>query len=376
MKFLEMKWTQRNCIMCVLVITAILLTMYLFRHYTLIEGFDFSMPSSSSISMPSMPDTSSITSSMPSMPDTSSITSSMPSMPSMSSSSGFGSIGPIPVDKWSDQTVTDFKAAYQTNEKKDITDEKLTGLFRVATEDDAKYYIANGKWEWTPYYINCVIDAAKAKMEEDAAKAGKPAPTEEELGHVRNQATAGINMWQKMAPIRAILGSPMLKQMFDSCIGILKESKFIKNISRNIMGQAKDDEKIVIGDNKFLKCDIKQDQTTKQWHNVLNINTMDPTTKAVTREETSFDKLPTLVSGFRFLKDGKTTDGTTPCDCSNIEQCPFALDNEGVSPFYQAYWGVPANSSASSSSASTAAASGDQTAFLKNLKSQLNTMPI
>ena len=124
MKFLEMKWTQRNCIMCVLVITAILLTMYLFRHYTLIEGFDFSMPSTSSISMPS---TSSI-----SMPSTSSI--SMPSMPSlsMSSSSGFGSIGPIPVDnKWSDQTVTDYKAAWKKNnpDEPDITDQKVASLF-------------------------------------------------------------------------------------------------------------------------------------------------------------------------------------------------------------------------------------------------------
>ena len=373
MKFLEMKWTQRNCIMCVLVITAILLTMYLFRHYTLIEGFDFSMPSSSSISMPSMPDTSSITSSMPSMP----------SMPSMSSSSGFGSIGPIPVDnKWSDQTVTDYKAAWKKNnpDEPDITDQKVASLFKVATEDDAKYYIANGKWEWTPYFINCAIDGGKAQMEADAAKAGKPAPTPEEVQKNTDEMNAGMEFWQKMAPVRQILSSPW-KQLFNSCIGILKESKFIKNISRNIMGQAdRSDEKIVIGDNKFLKCTHKQDQTTKQWNSVLDINTMDPTTKVITREETSFDKLPTLVSGFRFLKDGKTTDGTTPCNCNNIEQCPFALDNEGVSPFYQAYWGVPANSSASSSSASTAAsaaaASGDQTAFLKNLKSQLNTMPI
>jgi len=359
MNFLEMKWTQRNCIMCVLVITAIILTMYLFRHYTLIEGFDFSMPSTSSISMPSMP-----------------------SSLSMSSSSGFGSIGPIPVDsKWSDQTVTDFKAAWKKNnpDQPDMTDQQATGLFRTATEDDAKYYIANGKWEWVPYYINCAIDGGKAQMEADAAKAGKPAPTPEELQKLTDQTNTGIEFWQKKAPIRAFLSSPMFKQMFNSCIGILKESKFIKNISRNIMGQAKDDEKIVIGENKFLKCDLKQDQTTKQWNNVLNINTMDPTTKVVTREETSFDKLPTLVSGFRFLKDGKTTDGTTPCDCNTIEYCPFTLDNEGVSPFYQAYWGVPANSSASSSSASASAsagASGDQTAFLKNLKSQLNTMPI
>ena len=373
MKFLEMKWTQRNCIMCVLVISVILLTMYLFRHYTLIEGFDFSMPSTSSISMPS---TSSI-----SMPSTSSI--SMPSMPSslsMSSSSGFGSIGPIPVDnKWSDQTVTDFKAAWKKNnpDQPDMTDQEAANLFKVATEDDAKYYIANGKWEWTPYFINCAIDGSKAQMEADAAKAGKPAPTPEELQKNTDEMNTTMEFWQKMFSVRQILSSPIFKQLFNSCIGILKESKFIKNISRNIMGQAdRSDEKIIIGDNKFLKCTHKQDQTTKQWNSVLDINTMDPTTKVITREETSFDKLPTLVSGFRFLKDGKTTDGTTPCNCNNIEQCPFALDNEGVSPFYQAYWGVPANSSASSSSASTAAASGDQTAFLKNLKSQLNTMPI
>ena len=370
MKFLEMKWTQRNCIMCVLVISVILLTMYLFRHYTLIEGFDFSMPSTSSISMPS---TSSI--SMPSMP-------SMPSSLSMSSSSGFGSIGPIPVDnKWSDQTVTDFKAAWKKNnpDQPDMTDQEAANLFKVATEDDAKYYIANGKWEWTPYFINCAIDGGKAQMEADAAKAGKPAPTPEELQKNTDEMNTTMEFWQKMFSVRQILSSPIFKQLFNSCIGILKESKFIKNISRNIMGQAdRSDEKIIIGDNKFLKCTHKQDQTTKQWNSVLDINTMDPTTKVITREETSFDKLPTLVSGFRFLKDGKTTDGTTPCNCNNIEQCPFALDNEGVSPFYQAYWGVPANSSASSSSASTAAsaASGDQTAFLKNLKSQLNTMPI
>jgi hypothetical protein len=354
-----MKLTQRNCIMCGLVIFAIILTMYLFRHYTLIEGFDFSMPSSSSISMPS---TSSL--SMPSMPS---------SLSSLSfSSSEFGNIGPLPADnKWTDQTTTDFKAAFKTANGADITDAQLPFLYRSASEDDAKYYISNGKWEYPSYYTNCINDSLRKALVDDAAKNGKPPPTEEEIQKFIDTRADPKRLQQ--SPIRQMLASPMsLKMMFNTCIGILKETIFIGKMMWpfNAMGGGEAGE-ITTKDNGTIKCAPKAvpGSATKV---VLMKNSLDPTTNQSTSIETSFDQLPSLVAGFNYLKDGKISDGSVPCDCNNFSMCPFSLDDQGVSPFYQAYWGTP---SATGSSSGASVSDSNAAEILTKIKTELNANP-
>ena len=358
-----MKLTQRNCIMCGLVIFAIILTMYLFRHYTLIEGFDFSMPSSSSVSIPS---TSSL--SMPS--SLSSLT---------SSSSEFGNIGPLPADnKWTDQTTTDFKVAFKTANGADISDTQLPFLYRFASEDDAKYYISNGKWEYPSYYTNCINDSLRKALVDDAVKNGKPPPTEEEIQKFIDTRADPKKLQQ--SPIRQMLASPMsLKMMFNNCIGILKEAIFIGKMMWpfNAMGGGAGE--ITTKDNGTIKCAPKAvpGSATKV---VLMKNSLDPTTNQSTSVETSFDQLPSLVNGFNYLKDGKISDGSVPCDCNNFSMCPFSLDDQGVSPFYQAYWGTPSAGSSSSTTGSSSisgasVSDGNAAQILSKIKGELNANP-
>jgi hypothetical protein len=333
--------------------------MYLFRHYTLIEGFDFSMPSSSSVSMPS---TSSL-----SMPT---------SLSSLSlSSSEFGNIGPLPADnKWTDQTTTDFKVAYKTANGTDIPDALLSKLPAFTTEDDAKYYISNGQWEWPSYYTNCINDSLRKALVDDAAKNGKPPPTEEEIQKFID-GRANPKMLQQ-TPIRGVLASPMsLKMMFNICIGTLKEAIFIGKMMWpfNQMG-GEDKGKITTKDNGTIKCSPKTVPGQQVSTIVLMKHSLDPTTNQSTSVETSFDQLPSLVAGFNYLKDGKISDGSAPCDCNNFTMCPFSLDDQGVSPFYQAYWGTP--SAGSSSSMSGASVSdGNASQMLSKIKGELNANP-
>ena len=362
-----MKLTQRNCIMCGLVILAILLTMYLFRHYTLIEGFDFSMPSSSSLSMPTMP----------TMPSTSSLTSSMPSMPSSlssltSSSSEFGNIGPLPADnKWTDQTTTDFKVAFKTANGADIRDREMPAVYKLASEDDAKYYISNGQWEWPSYYTNCINDSLRKALVDDAAKNGKPPPTEEEIQKFIDERANPKRLQQ--SPIRQMLASPMsLKMMFNTCIGTLKEAIFIGKMMWPFNTMGGEAGKITTKDNGTIKCSPKTVPGQQVSTIVLMKHSLDPTTNQSTSVETSFDQLPSLVAGFNYLKDGKISDGSVPCDCNNFSMCPFSLDDQGVSPFYQAYWGTP---SATGSSSGASVSDGNASQMLSKIKGELNAIP-
>lgn len=361
MKLPEMKWTQRNCIMCALVIIAIFLTMYLFRHYTLIEGFDFSMP-----------DTSAITTSASSLTaSASALTSSLPSL-----SSNFGSIGPLPADnKWTDQTLADFTAKFSTVMGKDVPPEDIKrDYFKLATEDDAKYYIANGKWDWPSFYIDCFTKKIKKSAEDDAKTSGKPAPSSEDI---QKKIDEGLDTWQKRLPIRVAVYPVYAKMLFEPCITDLKESQFLGKF----MGSPGITEKIVVGENKSLRCVNDYDRATNKWTGSVNIITVDPATNQSTSEQTSFDKIPSLVSGFKYLKDGKTVYGED-ASCSNFTAVPFTLDNSGVSPFYQAFWGVPASSSSTStdstpaSVSSSSSSSTDPTAVLKDMKAKLNSMSL
>jgi hypothetical protein len=347
MKITQIKWTQENCIKCGLVIIAILLALYLFRHYTIIEGFDLGT------SLPSV------------------------SMPSFSSTSQFGPIGPVPKDnKWSDQTITEFKVAYKTAMTTDYTGD-VTEMFKYATEDDAKYFIKNKKWEWPQYYFDCMKEGIKKGIDEKA-KAGGPTPTPEEIQTQVDQTVNNISKnYQVGLPIRAIVSVPTFSRWFDTCLKPLKETQFIDKLE----GISK--EKIIVGENKSLMCKLigvttnETGKTTSTYHMGLAIDTLDPATNQTTTEETSFDKIKSLVSGFNFLKDGKTTNGDA-ATCQNFRDVPFELDNKGVSPFYQAFWGIPASNTTSLSTNSqpaTISSSDESTAVLRQIKKQLDSMP-
>jgi hypothetical protein len=349
MKITQIKWTQENCIKCGLVIIAILLALYLFRHYTIIEGFDLGTSSLSSVSMPSF-----------------------------SSTSKFGPIGPVPKDnKWSDQTVTEFKVAYKTAMTTDYAGD-VTEMFKYATEDDVKYFIKNKKWEWPQYYFDCMKEAFKKGIDERAKTAGTPAPTPEEVQKEIDQTLYSVSKnYQVALPIRAMVSIPNFSQFFDTCLKPLKETQFIDKLE----GISK--EKITVGENKSLMCKLigvttnEPGKTTATYHMGLAIDTLDPATNKITTEETTFDKIKSLVSGFNFLKDGKTTNGDA-ATCQNFRDVPFELDDKGVSPFYQAFWGIPTNNTTSLSTNSqpaTISSSNESTKVLRQIKKKLDSMP-
>ena len=202
MKLPEMKWTQRNCIMCALVIIAIFLTMYLFRHYTLIEGFDFSMP-----------DTPAITSSA------SSLTSSI-SMPSFSS--GFGAIGPLPADNViSQETLDAVRTAYADT----IMKQQPPGIdfSKYATEDEAKAFVTNKKWTFSSQLLDCIKTTMETGM-----KAAKPDAelTEDQKKQMENF----LNRFQSLPP-RYMIANQFLKdgrQM--PCLKEATQTSFLSRI--------------------------------------------------------------------------------------------------------------------------------------------------
>jgi hypothetical protein len=316
-----------------------------------IEGFDFSMPSTSSISMPS---TSSI----------SSLTSSLPSMPSLSSSD-WGPIGPLPDDNvLLPETIEKLKQIYADN--------KLNGgFFRpetasyFITEAEAQDFIKNLKWVWSDKLITCYKDMAKKKQIDDASKAGKPAPTDEEIAKMMTQ----IDDMQKSMPARSIVF--ILMMLGSPCITDLKEFIFYKKIaggySTNGISKEALEEMYKIDDNKYLNCASNKPQISS-WNSTTGKTESTPTT---------YSEFPTLVKGFQFI---------TPvadfniCNPTQIQKSAYSLDGS-VSPFYQAYWGVPSGSSSSSTTDSTSASvssssSDDPTAVLKDMKTKLNSMSL
>jgi hypothetical protein len=52
--------------------------------------------------------------------------------------------------------------------------------------------------------------------------------------------------------------------------------------------------------------------------------------------------------------------------------CPFSLDDQGVSPFYQAYWGTP---SATGSSSGASVSDSNAAEILTKIKTELNANP-
>jgi hypothetical protein len=216
-------------------------------------------------------------------------------------------------------------------------------------------------------------------LEERATSSGSPAPTPEE---VQKELDKMLDLRARM-PIRLVVNSVFAKIWFKDCIGPLKETKFIDEIVQTGYKGAE------LGENKDIKCgwDTKRTTTstgvTQTNTRALMLRTLDPTTKNSSSEEViGFDKLPSLVKGFTFLKDGKTTTGEA-ATCDNFKKVPFKL-GDGVSPFYQAFWGTPSSSMSSSLSSSTestpasinSSSSQDAAKVLKQIKTQLDSMPL
>jgi hypothetical protein len=358
MKLPEMKWTQRNCIMCALVIIAIFLTMYLFRHYTLIEGFDFSMP-----------DTSAITSS------TSSLTSSI-SIPSFSS--GFGAIGPLPADNViSQETLDAVRTAYADT----IMKQQPPGIdfSKYATEDEAKAFVTNKKWTFSSTLLDCI----KTTMETGAKQAHPDAElTEDQKKMIENF----LNRFQSLPP-RYMIANQFLKDSLSMpCLKEATQSSLLSKIFNSLMFLSSGpDTKMPIpyqldkNDNskstKYLYCNNSQ-PTIVNWDEANNKTVSTPTT---------YSEFPNIIKSakFNFIgKDGKTIDsppdGFDLCNPAKIQQSPFILDNGGVSPFYSAFWGVPTSNSSGTTDSTPAAVSSsdDPTVVLKDMKAKLNSMSL
>ena len=284
-----MKFKLNYKIGCLIIVA--LLIIFLFRQYPISEGFDFSMPS-------------------------------------ISSSSDYGNIGPIPADtKWSDQTIADFKAKFKTVRGSDASQEELTQLQKYATEDEAKDFISNGEWNWPSYYTNCMKDSQKQNVIVDAVKAEKPVPTDEEIVQSADYKNfiKMLSYFKQVVPIRQLLDNPSTP-FFSNCIGKLKESVFLKQLTY--------DRSYKLDDNKTLGC-LYEFSNGKVVPNPA-IFTTDATTNRMTNIKTSYDQFPSLVKGFSFKGP------VDSCDlCGNIQSCPFSLNEDGsVSPFYNSYWGL------------------------------------
>jgi len=338
MKLPQVKWTQRNCIMCALVIIAILLSMYLFRHYTVIEGFSF--------------DTSAITSSV------SSLTSSLPSMPSLSSSD-WGAIGPLPADNVVlPETITKLKQIY-TDNKLPVSSFQPESASRFVTEAESQDFIKNLKWTWSDKMLTCMKDFTKQNAINEATRTGKPAPTDEEIAKLNTQ----IDDLPKSIPAR--LYAPFLIMIKAPCIKDLKETIFGGQLRNSLRTKESLEQTYKVDDNKYLACGNGGEPVTASWNS---------TTSKVDTTPTTFSEFPNLVKGFQFI---------TPVADFNICKSftsAYSLDGN-VSPFYQAFWGVPASSGSSISSTTdstsapvSSSSSDDPTTVLKQIKTQLNNI--
>ena len=341
MKLPQIKWTQRNCIMCALVIIAILLTMYLFRHYTVIEGFSF--------------DTSAITSS------TSSLTSSLPSM--SSSSSDWGPIGPLPADNVVlPETITKLKQIYTDNKIPEFMF-RPDDASKYVTEAEAQDFIKNLKWVWPDKILTCIKEGGKQQLIDTASKAGKPAPTDEDIAKMNTQ----VDDLPKSMPIRTYI--PFLIMFNAPCMKDLKETIFFNKLHpRPQQGQGERemlDNTYKVDDNKYLFCK-DADPITASWNSV---------TSKVDTTPTTYSEFPTLVKGFQFITP---VSDFAVCDTQKMQKSAYSLDGS-VSPFYSAFWGVPASSSLSttnSTPSTTSSSSDDPTAVLKDMKAKLNSMTL
>lgn len=330
---------DKTCIICGFAIIVVILLIYLFSKYYKQgrEGFEIS---------------SSLTA-------------------SSQSPSEFGNIGPLPLDnKWSDETITNFKAAYKTNNSRgrDITDAALTNLYKVATDEEAQGYIQNGHWDLPDYYNNCIDTSYKKIFKDESIKNNTPPPTDEQM----NTFIAGIKKAVQTNPLRMAIktGIDGSTVYFGECIDKIKETIFLKQISYNPT-TSNSNTSFKLTDNRELKCKSNNGKFS------LMTTTLNPSTgETITSIETPVSDIPTLIPGFKFVKDSAS------CDiCNNTQSCPFTINDEAVSPFYQAYWGMPASTGAISAKNTTSTpesvSDGNNSAasLLKQIKAELNANP-
>jgi hypothetical protein len=323
-----------------------------------IEGFDFSMP-----------DTSAITSSA------SSLTSSI-SIPSFSSS--FGAIGPLPVDNViSQETLDAVKKTYE-----DIKGglPPNTDLSKYATEDEAKAFVSNKKWTWSSQLLDCI----KLLVEKNI-KGAKP---DAELTEDQKKQIDNIMSQNQTSPPRYTIANQFFKSSSSElpCLKEATQTSLLSKIFNSSMfvDQGPDTQfsipyQLDKNDNskstKYLYCKNSQPS-------IVNFDEAKNTTVSTA---TTYSEFPNIIKSakFNFIgKDGKTIDsppdGFDLCNPAKIQQSPFILDNGGVSPFYSAFWGVPASSSSGStdSTPSSVSSSNDPKVVLQDMKAKLNSMSL
>jgi hypothetical protein len=329
-----MEWTRQKCIISGLVIIAILLTMYLFRHYTIIEGFDISTSS----------------------------------LPSSLSSSEWAEISRLPSDNLiSKETLDKVAKIYKENKIRYVLQDPSYASLYI-TEEDAQYFINNKKWNYSSQMINCLKEANRQTNTDTNKKQGKPPPTEEEINK-------GVDLYLSMFPPRLLITMFIPSNpTFLPCIKDNKESIFLQKLFTD--SNTKDDleKNYKINDTDYLACD--------KIDNIPQMKSWDSATNTMKSTQVKYDQFPTLVKGFEFI---------TPvadfaiCGKDKIRNSAFSLDG-AVSPFYQAFWGVPAGNSSTSTSTSsiteskpatiTSTSNEDATKVLKQIKSQLDSMPL
>jgi hypothetical protein len=298
---------------------------------------------------------------------TSAITSSLPSMPSLSSSD-WGAIGPLPADNVVlPETITKLKQIY-TDNKLPAFQFRPDTASKYVTEAEAQDFIKNLKWVWPDKILTCVKEAGKQNAIDAASKAGKPAPTDEEIAKMITQ----VDDMPKSIPIRTYI--PMLIMFNAPCIKDLKETIFFNQLHpRPNTGQTNKemlDNTYKVDDNKYLFCK-GSDPVTATWNSV---------TSKVDGTPTTYSEFPTLVKGFQFITP---VSDFAVCDTQKMQTSAYSLDGS-VSPFYSAYWGVPESNSSSllsttnstSAPVSSSSSSDDPTAVLKQIKTQLNSMTL
>ena len=188
-------------------------------------------------------------------------------------------------------------------------------------------------------------------MTADATKNGKPAPTDAQIQDFVNSINMGMppRTLSFMGTIGFFFGV-----FIDSCIASLKETTFIRQMvkygfntdsSVKSINDLDNQNYYRVSENKYLTCDLgAKAPVLKSWND---------TSKTVTTSPSSYDQLPTLVKGFNFITP---VDKFALCNIDGLQQSAFSFDNQPVSPFYQGFWGVPANSTPSTTNSQPAAA--------------------
>ena len=252
---------------------------------------------------------------------------------------------------------------------------------KYATEDEAKAFVSNKKWTYSSQLLDCIKTTMETGM-----KAAKP---DAELTEDQKKMMENFLNRLKSLPPRYVIANEFLKDGSKMpCLKEATQTSFLSKIFESSMfvDQGPDTKfqvpyQLDKNDNskstKYLYCNNSQPS-------IVNFDEAKNTTVST---PTTYSEFPNIIKSakFNFIgKDGKTIDsppdGFDLCNPAKIQQSPFILDSGGVSPFYSAFWGVPASSSSgttdSTPSTLSSSSSNDPTVVLKDMKAKLNSMSL